>query len=299
MQILGPEAQEEPLEPMRIGGRVFDGPGPFLMGVVNVTPDSFSDGGLFLDREVAVAHAERLVSEGADLVDVGGESTRPGAAEVPPRVEAERVVPVIRRLRERGCRAPISVDTRKAEVARAALEAGADLVNDVSALADPALRELVAAAGAPVVLMHMRGTPADMASRAVYEDVVGEVERELGEAMDRATAAGISEGRILLDPGLGFAKTAEHSLALLASLPRLRKLGRPLVVGPSRKSFIGKVTGAPVGERLAGTMAAVAACVLAGVEVIRVHDMSAARQAAQVAAAIRNSASLAGQGYTT
>jgi dihydropteroate synthase len=281
---------------MRIGGRVFEGPGPFLMGVVNVTPDSFSDGGRFLGRDAAVAHAERLVAEGADLVDVGGESTRPGAPEVSLHVEAQRVVPVIERLRERGCKIPISVDTRKAAVARAALAAGADLVNDVSGLADPALRDLVAERRVPAVLMHMRGTPADMASRAVYADVVGEVERELSEALERAVRAGVHEDRILLDPGLGFAKTAEQSLALLAALPRLRRLGRPLLVGPSRKSFVGKVTGASVDERLPGTLAAVAACVLAGVEVIRVHDVAAARQAAQVAAAIRDASSLAGWG---
>ncbi len=281
---------------MRIGGRVFEGPGPFLMGVVNATPDSFSDGGLFLGCDAAVAQAERLVSEGADLVDVGGESTRPGAAQVPAEVEAGRVVPVVARLRERGCTVPISVDTRKAAVARAALEAGADLVNDVSGLAEPAMRELAAASGVPVVLMHTRGAPADMASRAVYEDVVAEVERELGEALARAAADGVAEDRVLLDPGLGFAKTAEQTLALLAALPRLRRLGRPLVVGPSRKSFIGAITGAPVGERVPGTMAAVAACALAGVEVIRVHDVWAARQAARVAAAIRDAASPGGRG---
>jgi dihydropteroate synthase len=169
-------------------------------------------------------------------------------------------------------------------------------VNDVSGLADPALRELVAESRVPAVLMHMRGTPTDMASRAVYADVVGEVERELGEALARAVRAGVPEERLLLDPGLGFAKTAEQSLALLAALPRLRRLGRPVVVGPSRKSFIGKITGASVEERLPGTLAAVAACVLAGVEVIRVHDVAAARQAAQVAAAIRDASSSAGRG---
>jgi len=272
---------------MPIGARTFDGPGPFLMGVVNATPDSFSDGGLFLAADAAVAHAERLVAEGADLLDIGGESTRPGAADVPAEVEAGRVVPVIERLRAGGCAVPISVDTRKAEVARAALRAGADLVNDVSGLADPALRDVVAEAGVPAVIMHMRGTPSDMASRAVYADVVGEVERELAEALARAVAAGVREELILLDPGLGFAKTAAHSLALLAALPRLARLGRPLVVGPSRKSFIGAVSGAPVGERLPGTLAAVAACVLSGVEVIRVHDVAPARQAALVASAIR------------
>jgi dihydropteroate synthase len=259
------------------------------MGVVNATPDSFSDGGRFLDPDAAAAQAERLVAEGADLVDLGGESTRPGAPEVPVEVEKRRVVPVIERLRARGCTTPISIDTRKAEVARAALAAGANMINDVSALADPALREVAVASGVPTVLMHTRGSPADMTSRAIYADVVGEVERELAEALARAVRAGVREEHILLDPGLGFAKTAEHSLALLAALPRLRRLGRPLLVGPSRKSFLGVVTGAPVGERLPGTLAAVAACVLAGVELLRVHDVAAVLQAARVAAAIRDS----------
>jgi len=276
---------------MRIGARLFDGPGPFLMGVVNATPDSFSDGGRFLDAEAAVAHALRLAGEGADLVDVGGESTRPGAAAVPAEEEIRRVVPVIERLRARGLSIPISIDTSKAAVARAALRAGADLVNDVRALADPDLARAVAEAGAPVVLMHMRGTPADMAERAHYRDVAAEVADELAGSMERAERAGVSRDRILLDPGIGFAKTAEQSLELLARLGELRALGRPLVVGPSRKSFIGKVTGAPVEARLPGTLAAVAAVVLAGAEVVRVHDVGPARQAALVAAAIRDRAS--------
>lgn len=284
------------MNPLRIGARVFDGPGPFLMGIVNATPDSFSDGGRYLDPEAARAHALRLVSEGADLLDVGGESTRPGAPDVPVAEELRRVVPVLEAIRAAGCTAPISVDTRKAAVARAALAAGADLVNDVSALADPGMAEVVASSGAPLVLMHMRGTPADMASRAVYADVCAEVERELGEALARAVRLGIPEERIVLDPGLGFAKRPEHNLRLLAALPRLRRLGRPLLVGPSRKSFIGQASGADVGDRLPGTLAAVTACVLAGVELVRVHDVAPARQAALVAAAIRSASSSAGEG---
>jgi dihydropteroate synthase len=279
------------LNPLRIGARVFDGRGPFLMGVVNATPDSFSDGGRYLDPEAARAHALRLVAEGADLLDVGGESTRPGAQDVPTAEEIRRVVPVIERIRGAGCAAPISIDTRKAEVARAALAAGADLVNDVSALGDPATAEVVASSGVPVVLMHMRGTPADMAEHAVYADVCAEVERELAEALARAVKRGVREDRILLDPGLGFAKKPEHSLRLLAMLPRLRRLGRPLLVGPSRKGFIGQATGAAIGDRLPGTLAAVTACVLAGVEFVRVHDVAPARQAARVAAAIRAASS--------
>ncbi len=273
---------------MKIGARLFEGPGPFLMGVVNATPDSFSDGGRFLEPEAAAAAALRLADEGADLVDLGGESTRPGAPPVPADEELRRVVPVVERLRARGFRLPISVDTSKAAVARAALAAGADLVNDVRALSDPDLAAVVAAAGVPVVLMHGRGTPADMQSRAVYGDVVADVARELGDALVRAEAAGIPRERTVLDPGIGFAKTAEQSLELLARVAELRSLGRPLLVGPSRKSFIGKVTGAPVGERLPGTLAAVTACVLAGVELLRVHDVAAVRQAVQVAAALRD-----------
>ncbi len=273
---------------MRIGARLFEGPGPFLMGVVNATPDSFSDGGRFLDAGAAVAWALRLAEEGADLVDVGGESTRPGAPPVAAEEEIRRVVPVVERLRARGFPLPISVDTAKGAVARAALAAGADLVNDVTALSDPELARAVAAARAPVVLMHMRGTPADMQSRAVYDDVVRDVARELEAALARAEAAGIARDRTILDPGIGFAKNAEQSVELLARVGELRSLGRPLLVGPSRKSFIGKLTGAEVGERLAGTLAAVTACVLGGVELVRVHDVGAARQAARVAAALRD-----------
>jgi dihydropteroate synthase len=275
---------------LRIGARLFEGPGPFLMGVVNVTPDSFSDGGRFLDPAAAVAQAERLAAEGADLVDLGGESTRPGSAPVDAVEEARRVVPVVARLRARGFPLPISLDTRRAEVARAGLAAGADLVNDVQGLADPLLARVVAEAGVPVVLMHMRGTPASMQDRAVYRDLLGEVADELRQAMARAEAAGIPAERIVLDPGVGFAKTPEQSVELLARVGELRALGRPLLVGPSRKRFIGHLTGAPVEERLPGTLAAVTACVLAGVEFLRVHDVAAARQAALVAAALRRSA---------
>jgi dihydropteroate synthase len=273
---------------LRIGARLFEGPGPFLMGIVNATPDSFSDGGRFLSAEDAVAQALRLAEEGADLVDVGGESTRPGAAPVPAAEEIRRVVPVVERLRAQRFPLPISVDTAKGAVARAALAAGADLVNDVTGLGDPDLARAVADAGVPLVLMHMRGTPADMRSRAVYGDVVADVARELREALARAAAAGIAPERTILDPGIGFAKTTEQSVELLSRVGELRSLGRPLLVGPSRKSFIGAITGAPIGERLPGTLAAVAALVLAGVEIVRVHDVAAVRQAARVAAALRD-----------
>jgi dihydropteroate synthase len=267
-----------------MGARLLEGPGPFIMGIVNATPDSFSDGGRYLALADAVAGAERMAEEGADLVDLGGESTRPGALPVESDEEIRRVVPVVERLRSRGFPLPISVDTSKGSVARAALAAGADIVNDVRAGADPELLRAVAEAGSPVVLMHSRGPSHGPAE---YVDVVLDVVEELRGAMARALAAGVEPGGIVLDPGLGFAKTAAQNLALLHRLDAVRALGQPLLVGPSRKSFIGAVTRAPVEERLPGTLAAVAACVLAGVEILRVHDVAEARQAAAVAAAIR------------
>ena len=260
-----------------------------MVGVLNVTPDSFSDGGRFLDPGAAVEHALRLASEGADLIDVGGESTRPGAPPVAEEEELRRVIPVLERLARARFPVPVSIDTSKGAVARAALDAGASLVNDVRALADPALAQVVSRAGVPVVLMHMRGTPRDMRDRAQYGDLVGEVRAELRAAMERAVQAGVREDRIILDPGIGFAKTAEQSLEILARLPDLLPLGRPLLVGPSRKSFIGTLTGAPPEERLPGTLAAVSAAVLGGATFIRVHDVAASRQAARVAAALRAS----------
>jgi dihydropteroate synthase len=273
---------------MRIGQRTFDDPGPFLMGILNVTPDSFSDGGRYLLQESAVRQGLRMAAEGADLIDVGGESTRPGAPAVPWEEERDRVVPVIEALKKRGLTVPISVDTRRPQVAAAALRAGAALVNDVSGLSHPAMLHLLAETGAPAVLMHMRGSPADMQEHARYGDVVAEVAAELEAALVAAERAGVARDRLILDPGIGFAKTAEQSLTLLRQVSELRRLGRPLMVGPSRKSFIGTVTGAPAEERLPGTLAALTASVLAGVEWIRVHDVAAARQAAAVARAIRD-----------
>jgi dihydropteroate synthase len=273
---------------IRIGGREFAPPGVFIVGVLNVTPDSFFDGGRYLDPG-ALLDLLRLAAEGADLIDVGGESTRPGAPEVSEEEELRRVIPVLERLAASGFPVPVSIDTSKPAVARAALGAGAAMVNDVRALADRELARVVAGSGAAVVLMHMRGTPRDMRDRAVYGDVVSEVRSELSEALTRAVGAGVSEDRILLDPGIGFAKTAEQSVELLARLPDLTGLGRPLLVGPSRKSFIGAITGAPAEDRLAGTLAAVTAAVLGGATFIRVHDVAASRQAVRVAAAIRAS----------
>jgi dihydropteroate synthase len=259
--------------------------GPKLMGVVNVTPDSFSDGGLYLDPEAAIQHGEGLARAGAAILDVGGESTRPGAEEVGVEEELRRVEPVVAGLA--GVEAQISVDTSKAAVAAAALDAGAAIVNDVTALrGDPEMAALCADRDATVVLMHMLGTPRTMQHDPVYEDVVDDVKAFLAERMEMAIAAGIAERRIWLDPGIGFGKIAEHNLELLRRLAELRELGRPLVIGTSRKSFIGRVDGSDAGERLGGTIASSVLAAAEGAEVLRVHDVAEVGQAMAVAAAI-------------
>jgi dihydropteroate synthase len=273
------------------GAEIELGTRTWVMGVLNVTPDSFSDGGRFFGEDAAVARGLALFEAGADVVDVGGESTRPGAARVDAGEEARRVVPVVRRLRAAG-NGYVSIDTTRAEVARAALDAGADLVNDVSAFGfDPELAPLVAARGVPAVLMHLRGDFAGMHARPHYDDVAGEVTAELRAALERAQALGVRREQVVLDPGIGFAKHAVHSLELLRRLNELHALDRPLLVGPSRKSFIGQVLGTPPGERLHGTAAAVAACVFAGTHVVRVHDVREMVHVARVCDAIRGDAS--------
>jgi dihydropteroate synthase len=255
-----------------------------LMGVVNVTPDSFSDGGRYLDPQAAVAHGEELVRDGADILDVGGESTRPGAEEVSVGEELARVEPAVRGL---AGVATVSIDTSKLEVARAAFDAGASIVNDVTALRrDPEIGALCAERGAGLVLMHMRGEPRTMQENPVYGDVVGDVKAFLAERIEVAIGAGVDEERIWLDPGIGFGKTLDHNLELLRRLGELRELGRPLVVGTSRKSFIGKIDGSPVGERLGGTIASEVLAAAEGADVLRVHDVAEVAQAAKVASAI-------------
>lgn len=254
------------------------------MGIVNVTPDSFSDGGAFLEATAAVAHGRRLASEGAEILDVGGESTRPGAAEVPASEEAERVLPVVEALAGRGH--TVSVDTSKARVAARALDAGAAIVNDVTALADPDMAGVCAERGCGLVLMHMKGNPRTMQENPTYADVVAEVRDFLAERIDRAVAAGVAEERIWVDPGIGFGKTVEHNLELIERLGELRELGRPIVLGASRKSFIGKLTGREVGERIGGSLAAAVVGLARGAEVLRVHDVRETRDALTVAEAI-------------
>lgn len=256
---------------------------PLVMGILNLTPDSFSDGGRWPTVEAAVAGALALVAEGADLLDLGAESTRPGggvygagAAEVSPAEELDRLLPVLEQLR-RHSGLPLSVDTRKATVASAALAAGADLINDVSALADPRMGEVVAAAGAPIVLMHSRGELGSMQATPSFEDPLAEVAAELAEIRDRALAAGIERDAIVLDPGIGFGKRLGDNLALLGGLERLACLGHPILVGASRKSFIGSITGAAVPQRLPGSLAAVAWAARQKAAIVRVHDVAATR----------------------
>ena len=305
-----------------------------VMGILNVTPDSFSDGGRFLEVEAAAAQGLEMVREGADLVDVGGESTQPGSSPVSEEEELRRVVPVIRALASARCISPpagplrgepgdvsrdagksglgprfrargrsadsgppaagtpprfrISVDTSKAAVAAAAIEAGADIVNDVTALGgDPAMAPLVARARTPVVLMHMRGTPRTMQEDPRYDDLMASVAGELRDAAARAREAGVRDDRIVLDPGIGFGKTAHHSLEILARLRLLAALGRPVLIGASRKSFLGAAAGLAAGERLEGSLAAGAAAVLNGAAILRVHDVTATVRMVRVIDAIR------------
>jgi dihydropteroate synthase len=257
-----------------------------IMGVVNVTPDSFSDGGAFLDRDAAIRHGLRLAFEGADLLDIGGESTRPGADPVSEREELARVIPVIEGILAENPGVRISIDTSKAAVAAAALDAGAGYVNDVTALrADPDMAALVAERGADVCLMHMIGTPRTMQSEARYDDVVADVQAFLAERIEVAIAAGIARERIEVDPGIGFAKTIDHNLELLRRLRELTELGRPIVLGTSRKTFLGRITGRETAERMPATLATVVMGYERGAEVFRVHDVAPARDALAVAAA--------------
>lgn len=281
------------------GGHLLDlGPRTLVMGVLNVTPDSFSDGGRFFDPEAAVAHGERMAAEGADIIDVGGESTRPFSEPTPLEEEARRVVPVIASLARR-VKVPISIDTCKAEVARRALAAGAAMVNDISALRiDPRLGEVAAESGVPVVLMHMLGEPRTMQLDPVYGDAPSEIRESLAASLAAAERLGISPERLIVDPGLGFGKTAEHNLALIARLSELAALGRPILVGPSRKSFIRRLVKPPGAKDIrpdlpvveTGTQAAVAAAALNGAHIVRVHDVAGTVATLKVIDAIRAAA---------
>jgi dihydropteroate synthase len=258
-----------------------------IMGIVNVTPDSFFDGGRRLDAAKAVTDGTAMAASGANIIDIGGESTRPGARPVSEAEELARVLPVIRGLR-REVNVPISIDTYKSSVARAALDGGADIVNDISALRfDPKMVSLVAAEGVPVVLMHMQGTPRTMQQEPQYGDVVREVRDFLATQLYGAMDAGVAPEAIILDPGIGFGKTVEHNLQLLRGLPMLAALGQPLLVGVSRKAFIGKILNSLPGDRLEGSVAAAVAAALAGASILRVHDVAETCKAVKIADAIR------------
>ena len=244
------------------------------MGVVNITPDSFSDGGRFFDSKAAVAHARQLVEDGADLIDIGGESTRPGSAPVSEQEELNRLLPVLENLQ---LKIPVSVDTRRPAVMRTVLEAGASMINDIEALAAPGALQAVAKSNCAVCLMHMRGEPRTMQQHPHYDDVVGEVKAFLKERIKKARAAGVDAGRIVVDPGFGFGKTLQHNLALLKNLSSLASLGVPVLAGWSRKSSLGKITGRPVEERLAGSLAAALLALQGGAKILRVHDVKETR----------------------
>lgn len=257
------------------------------MGVMNVTPDSFSDGGLFFDHEKALKRGIELEAEGADIIDIGGESTRPGAIPVPAEEELQRVIPVIKSLSSH-VKVPISVDTYKAGVARLAIEAGASIINDISALRfDPDMVKIVREYKTPVVLMHMLGRPRDMQVNPVYGDVVREVYDFLVERIEFAERSGIRREDIIVDPGIGFGKRLAHNLSLLKHLDIFKGLGCPVLIGPSRKSFIGEVLDLPVGKRMEGTAAVVAAAIMKGANIIRVHDVRAMKYVAKMVDAIQ------------
>jgi dihydropteroate synthase len=258
-----------------------------VMGVLNVTPDSFSDGGLFLETGNAVEHGITMAEEGADFIDIGGESTRPFSNPISTSEEIDRVVPVIESLAGE-VEVPISIDTRKGVVAKEALKAGASIINDISALRfDPALASVAAESGAPIVLMHMKGMPENMQKNPVYDDLIGEIRGFLEDAVQRAIKAGIREDLILVDPGIGFGKTFDHNLQILKELPSLLSLGKPVLIGTSNKAFIGEILNKKAHERLTGTMATVAVAAMNGAHVIRVHNVKEAVETVRVVDAIK------------
>ena len=260
--------------PLKIGGREFDfAQRSFIMGILNITPDSFSDGGRFLDPEDAIAQAKKMLAHGADIIDVGAESTRPGSSPVSAEEEKRRVIPLINRLAKE-TKAVISIDTTKAEVARAALDCGAAMVNDISGLRfDPEMAKVVADFGVPVCIMHIQGRPKDMQANPVYSDLMAEIIDYLEKGLAIAKSAGILHEKIIIDPGIGFGKTADHNLEILRRLKELKVLGCPIMVGSSRKALIGAILGLPVDERVEGTAATVAVAIANGANIVRIHDV--------------------------
>jgi len=270
-------------------GKVIIGKRTLVMGVLNVTSDSFSDGGLYLKKEDAVKRAVEMAEEGADIIDVGGESSRPGSLSVSLKDELERVVPVVKELAGK-ISIPVSVDTTKSEVARQAVEEGADIVNDISAMRfDSKMAEICARYNVPVILMHMRGTPRDMQKDLRYNDLMSEIFGYLSERIGFAEDAGISPEKIIIDPGIGFGKSVEDNLKIINRLAEFKTLGKPIVIGVSRKSFIGKTLNLNIDERLEGSLAAVAVSILQGADIVRVHDVKEMKRVAVMTDAVRNS----------
>ncbi len=272
---------------LQVNGKEFTlGPKTWIMGVLNITPDSFSDGGQYLDKDKAIEQGLRLIEEGSDIIDIGGESTRPGSDPIPAEEEIRRIIPVIQALREK-TKALISVDTTKSEVARAALDAGADIINDISSLRfDSGMAPLAAERDVPVILMHMKGMPKTMQVDPYYEDVLLEVKSFLEKRIHEAQAAGIRRERIIIDPGIGFGKRLEDNLALINKLHVLAELDRPILIGTSRKSFIGNILDLPPQERLEGSIASSILSMAHGAHILRVHDVAAIKRAVLVAEAI-------------
>lgn len=260
----------------------------YLMGILNVTPDSFSDGGRYFDRTLAIKRAYEMVEEGADIIDIGGESTRPGSEPVPLQEEIARTIPVIEEISKK-IKVPVSIDTYKAEVAKRALDAGASIVNDISGLRfDPEMPKVVSQYKVPVVIMHIKGTPKNMQANPIYEALIPEIMDYLRESIKLAVESGIAEDKIIIDPGIGFGKTFDHNLEIIKNLHEFKYLEKPILIGPSRKAFIGKILDdAPAPERLEGTAAAVAISILNGANIIRVHDVKEMKRVADVADAVK------------
>jgi len=258
-----------------------------IMGVLNITPDSFSDGGKYLDKEKAVQRAMEMARGGADIIDIGGESSRPGAVSISAAEEIERVIPVVEALIGK-IEVPISVDTRKSEVAREVLSKGASFINDITALrADGDMAKVIADFDAGCILMHMKGDPGNMQDAPHYDDVIGEISAYLAESIKLAEDSGIDPGKIIIDPGIGFGKTLEHNLLILKNLERFKELDKPIMVGTSRKSFIGKLTGKEADERIFGTAASIAAAILNGADIVRVHDVPQMREVSTIADSVK------------
>ncbi len=263
-----------------------------IMGILNVTPDSFSDGGLFYDLDKALAHAHIMIGEGADIIDVGGESTRPGSKPVSEDEELRRVIPVIQEL-SKEIDKPISIDTYKSSVAEKAIEAGAQIINDISGLkADREMARVAAANRTPIIINHIKGEPHNMPENPIYENLIAEVMLGLRQSIDLAVKSGINEDAIIIDPGIGFGKTTQHNLEILNRLEEFKSLERPIMVGTSRKSFIGHVLGLPLQERLIGTAATIAVAITKGAKIVRVHDVKEAVQVVLICDAIRNAGSI-------